>query len=280
MLVYYKPLCNTRVKRKFGIMNKYFTISQTAQIVNMTAETLRHYDRIGLIKPSKIDEWTNYRYYSEQDIVYLKTIHALRCMGISLSEIKEILDCEDLSKIVSYLRQAEKKADIKIAEINYAKSKIHASRIYHESKLESNEPKGMFVKSIPQRVILLSDRISTPSLDNLWDYHRHFFEQVGDDKKDDFSFEDLAGIYESNGKSQLFAICTRHTNVAGLEVLAEGEYLCADCTQNNRNEVLEQLLRTAQDKYSIMPESTIQIVVLSGILKWNYQLQIFIGKSI
>ena len=55
------------------------------------AETLRHYDRIGLVKPCKADEWTGYRYYSQREIVRLETIRALRCMDLSLAEIKEIL---------------------------------------------------------------------------------------------------------------------------------------------------------------------------------------------
>ncbi len=47
-------------------MEKFFSVSQTAEIVGMTAETLRHYDRIGLVRPNKTDEWTGYRYYTER----------------------------------------------------------------------------------------------------------------------------------------------------------------------------------------------------------------------
>ena len=34
-------------------MNKYFSIGEAAKAVHTTSETLRHYDRIGLVKPSK-----------------------------------------------------------------------------------------------------------------------------------------------------------------------------------------------------------------------------------
>ena len=43
-------------------MKKFFTIGEAAKLVGMTAETLRHYDRIGLVSPHKTDEWTKYRY--------------------------------------------------------------------------------------------------------------------------------------------------------------------------------------------------------------------------
>lgn len=258
-------------------MEKFFTISQTAKIVNMTAETLRHYDRIGLLQPVKTDKWTGYRYYSEKEIVRLNTISALRCMDLTLNEIKEILQVEDFDRIIDFLKKAEKSADNKIAELKHAQSKIHRARLFYESKLDGSAQKGIFIKSMAQRVILLSENLRAPSLDNLWDYHRHFYDQVGGDMKDSFSFEDLAGIYESQGQSQLFAVCTRYDEVIGIKKLLEGNYLCADCTEKNREEVLLNLLETAKIQYSVVPKFTVQIIMLTGILQWNYQIQVFIG---
>ena len=65
----------------------FFTIGEAAEAVQTTSETLRHYDRIGLVRPSRKDEWTNYRYYTKQDIVRLNTVRALQVMGLSLKEI-------------------------------------------------------------------------------------------------------------------------------------------------------------------------------------------------
>ena len=45
-------------------MKQYFSVGEAAKAAGTTSETLRHYDRIGLVKPSKKDEWTNYRYYT------------------------------------------------------------------------------------------------------------------------------------------------------------------------------------------------------------------------
>ena len=98
-------------------MEKFFSIKKAAEITGLTAETLRHYDRIGLVKPCRTDEWTGYRYYSRQEVVRLNTIQLLRCMGLSLAEIKEILSYDDLEKIVGALKQAERRADEKIAEL-------------------------------------------------------------------------------------------------------------------------------------------------------------------
>ncbi len=260
-------------------MKEFFSISQTAKIVDMTTETLRHYDRIDLVKPCKTDEWTGYRYYSQQEIVRLNTIKALRCMDLTLSEIKDILAYDDFNKIVETLKQAEKSADEKIAELNYAKSKIHRARTFYENKLNNEQNKqDISVKNYPQRAILLSTTMEKPTLDNLWNYHKHFYEQLPNNQKNNFSFEDLAGIFEQNGQSRLFAICTRFANTDELEILPKGNYLCADCTEENREQVIQKLLEQAKNEYNVIPEFTIQIIVLSGILQWNYQVQIFIGN--
>lgn len=128
-------------------MKEIFSISQTAKIVDMTTETLRHYDRIDLVKPCKIDEWTGYRYYSQQEIVKLNTIRALRCMDLTLSEIKDILSYNDFNKIIEALKKAEKSADDKIAELNYAKTKIRRARSFYENKLNGGLPQeNVFIR--------------------------------------------------------------------------------------------------------------------------------------
>ena len=120
-------------------LKKYFSVGEVAKTVHTTTETLRHYDRIGLVKPSKKDEWTNYRYYTEQDIVRLNTVRALQLMDLSLQEIKKILEYDDLEKIVDFLVQAEKKADEKIATLQYSKSKIQLAKADYERKLQSHK---------------------------------------------------------------------------------------------------------------------------------------------
>ena len=98
-------------------MKKFFTIGEAAKLVGMTAETLRHYDRIGLVSPHKTDEWTKYRYYTEEEIVRLNTVRALRCMDLPLEDIRRVLQLNDVDEIVDFLEKTEQKAEEKIAEL-------------------------------------------------------------------------------------------------------------------------------------------------------------------
>lgn len=261
-------------------MKKYFSVGEAAKAVHTTSETLRHYDRIGLVKPSKKDEWTNYRYYTEQDIVRLHTVRALQVMDLPLQEIKKVLEYDDLERIVDFLAQAERKAEEKIAALQYSKSKILTAKAEYERKLNGqHKVHGAFLKEYPARVILLSDTLETPTLDNLWNYLSHFYDKVTPDLKEQFSFEDLAGIYTENGISRLFATCIRFADIDGLKVLPAGKYLCASCTEENREQVLSEVMCLARTEYGVEPAFTVQLIVLSGILHWNYEVQVYIERK-
>ena len=260
-------------------MKKYFSVGEAAKAVHTTSETLRHYDRIGLVKPSKKDEWTNYRYYTEQDIVRLNTVRALQLMDLPLQEIKKVLEYDDLEKIVDFLAQAEKKADEKIAALQYSKAKIQLAKADYERKLQMRKnSNGTFIRDVPERIILLSDTLEVPTLDNLWNYLSHFYDKVTPALKEQFSFEDLAGIYTESGITRLFAVCIRYVNIDGLKILPKGRYLCANCTEENREQVLSEVMRIARTKYGVEPKFTVQLIIVSGILQWNYEVQVYVDR--
>lgn len=44
-------------------MKKYFTISEFAKLRNININSLRYYEKIGVLRPCFVDENTGYRYY-------------------------------------------------------------------------------------------------------------------------------------------------------------------------------------------------------------------------
>src|SRR5262245_4961448 len=72
------------------------TIGLFAQAGQVTVQTLRHYDRLGLLKPGQVDRFTNYRYYTLDQLPRLYRILALKELGLSLEQIGKILD-DDIS---------------------------------------------------------------------------------------------------------------------------------------------------------------------------------------
>ena len=88
----------------------------------------------------------------------------------------------------------------------------------------------------------------------------------------------MAGIYTKDGKSSLFAVCIQYPSKKDLVVLPSGTYICANCGEEDREDILKKLLDIIKQKYGKNPEFIVQMVVITGILQWNYQIQIFLGE--
>jgi DNA-binding transcriptional MerR regulator len=67
------------------------SIQQVARLAGTTSRTLRHYDDIGLLTPSRIGD-NGYRYYDDAALVRLQRILLLRELGLGLPAIAEVLD--------------------------------------------------------------------------------------------------------------------------------------------------------------------------------------------
>lgn len=69
-----------------------FRIGEFSKLTRVSVRMLRHYDQLGLLKPSHTDASTSYRYYSAEQLPRLNRILALRDLGFSLEQIGGLLD--------------------------------------------------------------------------------------------------------------------------------------------------------------------------------------------
>lgn len=73
-----------------------FRIGDFARLTRVSVKTLRHYDAIGLFKPAYVDPFTDYRYYTFDQLPRLNRILTLKGLGFPLEDIRRLLD-DDLS---------------------------------------------------------------------------------------------------------------------------------------------------------------------------------------
>lgn len=69
-----------------------FVISVAAELAEMHPQTLRQYDRLGLVSPSR--QAGRQRRYSQQDVDSLREVQRLSHEGVSLEGIRRILELE------------------------------------------------------------------------------------------------------------------------------------------------------------------------------------------
>ncbi len=75
-------------------MAQKWLIKALSKLVGISVRTLRHYDEIGLLKPS-LRQSNGYRVYSEHDLSKLHLIKTLKHFGLRLQKIKTFLDGHD-----------------------------------------------------------------------------------------------------------------------------------------------------------------------------------------
>ena len=67
------------------------TVGQLASAAGMTAQALRHYDRVGLFRPDEVDDETGYRRYRAGRLPQARLVAALRGVGVPLDEVARCL---------------------------------------------------------------------------------------------------------------------------------------------------------------------------------------------
>jgi len=83
-----------------------FVISVAAEPAGMHPQTLRQYDRIGLVSPTRTAGRS--RRYSMRDIVQLREVGQLSSEGVSLEGIRRVLGLEDeVATLRSRVRELE-----------------------------------------------------------------------------------------------------------------------------------------------------------------------------
>lgn len=83
-----------------------FAIAIAAELAGMHPQTLRQYDRLGLVSPTRTSGRS--RRYSMHDVLQLREIAALSAEGLNLEGIKRILDLENrVTELNSRVRELE-----------------------------------------------------------------------------------------------------------------------------------------------------------------------------
>ncbi|MGF1687763.1 Zn(2+)-responsive transcriptional regulator [Photobacterium japonica] len=99
-----------------------YLIGQLAKRCEVSSDTLRFYEKNGLLVPSGRSD-SGYRLYSEDDLSRIRFILRAKAVGLSLEEIRELLDiqleaCQHSCAEVKAITQAKLDAvDSKIAEL-------------------------------------------------------------------------------------------------------------------------------------------------------------------
>ena len=146
------------------MLKKLYSIGEVAELNNISIQTLRYYDKIGLFTPTFVDPASNYRYYHEKQFFYLDIIKYLKYIDTPLSQIKIVMT-KDAAQMLPFLEEQAYKIDNKIDQLKQAQKMLHHRKLQiKEQALLANRPIGQvytrFVEE--QEQLHLSTKDLTP----------------------------------------------------------------------------------------------------------------------
>lgn len=132
-------------------MNRRFSIGEVSKLHHVSVQALRHYDKIGLLKPAYIDEKSKYRYYSIEDFIMLDFIKQCKAMGLTLDEIKGLVEnYTSISSILEIITKQKEMISLKIKELENIRNNIEVL----EYKIQTAVDEGIgkvFIKQCEKR---------------------------------------------------------------------------------------------------------------------------------
>ncbi len=125
-------------------------IGEFSKLSRVSVRMLRHYDEIGLLKPAKIDRFTDYRYYREDQLPIVCRITALKDMGFSLADIVRILEIyDDREQLERYFAARQRELEDLSRDTAHKLTLLDAAR--NRLRKEETMNYDVTIKTIPER---------------------------------------------------------------------------------------------------------------------------------
>jgi DNA-binding transcriptional MerR regulator len=144
-------------KNNFAMPQKIrMSIGEFSKFCQVTVKTLRHYDKLGLLVPNEVDEWSHYRYYDVSQMQRLNAILRLKNLGFSLEEIGNMLnegtDKPSISQVEAKIRSVEE-------QIQKLNDKLAILRQIDNYLRRINDMDGISIQSLPSVTVASYRRV-------------------------------------------------------------------------------------------------------------------------
>jgi len=80
------------------------TIGQVARLSGLTTRALRHYDKLGVLRPAEVSDENSYRFYAREQVETARQVRVLRELEVPLDEVRRIVsdpDAEDAARRIA-----------------------------------------------------------------------------------------------------------------------------------------------------------------------------------
>ncbi|MFO7887862.1 MAG: MerR family transcriptional regulator [Eubacteriales bacterium] len=262
---------------------KKLTVGEMAKLNNISKQTLRYYDKIGLVSPEKVDDKTGYRYYNINQSAKLDLINQMKYLGMPLEKIKILFEKNDIKLIEKNIDMQlecifEEKKKLEIME----KAALKFKNNLKEYRMESKK-KGVEIRKFGRRKIFCYD-----GKINIYENDMESFEYILRELKKQVMVKNLPMVYFCNigsiirkenllrnkyYSSEIFVFLENSfPPEKNVEVVPEGKYACISFKGeegfSNELEYAEKLLSYVKDNnYKINGDYICEVITELPLFK-------------
>lgn len=139
-------------------MKNYYKISEISKLYNIGPDSLRYYEKLGILKPKR--DANGYRLYSLKEMYKLNMIRDLRSLDFSMEQINEYLEKQSVDNTLALLYEEQTLLHERIAELK-KREKIIKNRITDLTSLSDISTGCFTIKECPERLcVQLSEYIT------------------------------------------------------------------------------------------------------------------------
>ncbi len=169
---------------------KLFQIGDVAKMFQLSAGTLRHYERLGILHPEYIDSETGYRYYSIRQFEVLTNIRYLRALDMPLEQIAEFVHNRDLDLIENTLLKHKEIVEQKKSELEAIGRKIEHRLVQIRDARHSNLEQIKLLTTEACRLVWIKDSVKWKSYLSL----EHSIRRLEKHQKVPLTFQGKVGV--------------------------------------------------------------------------------------
>ena len=208
----------------------YFTIREFAKLRNININSLRYYEKKGLLKPAWIDEKTRYRYYSAEQLSTLDTIILCIDLGVPLKELAQYMDDQGVFQFQKLLLDGRELAQQRIHKIQRILNSIEFFLQNLEQNNGKREKHALYSRNIRRRHVIRTKMFQKiPQRKQIELQVAELYKKAQEEGLFPILPANQLLLYKSPEEAEccfFLEVATKEKTASDIKVISEGAYSC------------------------------------------------------
>ena len=153
------------------------SISEFARLRDVDINSLRYYDKLGILKPAHVDPDSGYRYYAPEQLSQLDIVILALSVGMPLKELNRYLSDGSIDAR-RFMEQGQTLLEAKFNDLQMRLNNIRHTLNEMDVLHEYEQTAGLYARQIPERRIIVSDVLPDRLMEHVEPIGIELFEQA------------------------------------------------------------------------------------------------------